>query len=98
MHARVATFEGGDPAQVRQMVQEINSRSASGPPEGVPAKGLLVLHHPDEGKVLAISLFETEEDLRQGDAKLSSMDPPVAGGLGRRASVEMYEVGVKIDL
>lgn len=97
MHARVATFEGGDPAQVRQMVQEINSRSASGPPEGVPAKGLLVLHRP-EGKVLAISLFETEEDLRQGDAKLSSMDPPVAGGMGRRASVEMFEVGVKIDL
>jgi hypothetical protein len=98
MHARVATFEGGDPAQVRRMVGEINDRSESGPPEGVPAVGLLILHQPEEGKVLAISLFETEEDLQQGHAKLSSMDPPVPGGMGRRASVEMYEVGVKIDL
>lgn len=97
MHARVATFEGGDPRTVSEMVQEINSRSESGPPEGVPAVGLLVLHHP-EGKVLAISLFKTEEDLRQGDATLSSMDPPVTGGMGRRASVEMFEVGVKFDL
>lgn len=98
MHARVATFEGGDPEHVRRTVAEINQRSGSGPPEGVPAVGLLVLHHPDEGKVLAISLFETEEDLRTGDATLNSMDPPVPGGMGQRASVEMYEVGVKIDV
>jgi hypothetical protein len=97
MNARVATFEGGDPGQVRKMVEEINRQSAAGPPEGVPAVGLLVLHKPAEGKVLAISLFENEEDLRQGDATLNSMDPPVTGGMGRRASVEMYEVGVKID-
>jgi hypothetical protein len=97
MHARVATFEGGDPNQVRQVVEQINQRSASGPPEGVPAVGLLLLHKPDDGGVLAISLFETEDDLEQGDATLSSMDPPVAGGLGRRTSVERYEVGVKID-
>jgi len=97
MHARVATFEGGDPENVRGMVAEINRRSQSGPPEGVPAVGLLLLHQPDQGKVLAISLFETEEDLRQGDATLSSMDPPVRGGMGRRSSVEMYEVGVKLD-
>lgn len=97
MHARVAIFEGGESEQVRRMVSEISQRSQSGPPEGVPAVGLLVLHKPDEGKVMAISLFETEEDLKQGDATLNSMDPPVPGGMGRRASVELYEVGVKID-
>ncbi len=98
MHARVATFEGGDPEQVRRMVEEINRQSDSGPPEGVPAVGLLVLHRPDEGKVLAISLFKTEEDLQTGDATLNSMSPPVPGGMGQRASVEMFEVGVKLDL
>ena len=51
----------------------------------------------DEGKVLAIGPFETEEDLRQGDETLNSMDPPVPGAMGRRSSVEMYEVGVKVD-
>jgi hypothetical protein len=97
MHARVATFEGGEPDQIRQMVDEIKERSASGPPEGVPAVGLLVLHQADGGKVLNVSLFETEDDLRQGDATLNSMDPPIPGALGRRTSVEMYEVGVKLD-
>jgi hypothetical protein len=97
MHARVAMFEGGDPDQVRQMIGEIKERSASGPPEGVPAVGFLMLHRADEGKVLAISLFETEDDLQKGDATLNSMDPPEPGGMGRRSSVEMYEVGLKVD-
>jgi hypothetical protein len=98
MHARVATFEGGDQDQVRQSIEEIRQRGASGPPEGVPAVGLLVLHSPDAERILAISLFETEEDLRQGNATLNAMDPPVPGGMGERRSVETYEVGVKFDL
>jgi hypothetical protein len=98
MRARVATFEGGDPDQVREMVDEIKSRSESGPPEGVPAVGFLLLHNPDEGKVVAIGLFETEEDLQAGDATLNSMDPPVEGGMGNRSSVEHFDVGIKIDV
>jgi hypothetical protein len=97
MHARVATFEGGDPAKVREMIAEIDRRSDAGPPEGVPSTGLMILNKPDEGKVIAIGLFATEEDLRKGDETLNAMDPPVAGGMGNRVSVEMYEVPVKID-
>jgi hypothetical protein len=98
MHARVATFEGGEPDQVREMIGEVKQRAESGPPEGVPAVGFLLLHKADEGKVLGISLFETEDDLEQGDSTLNSMDPPVQGGMGRRTSVEKYEVGIKIDV
>lgn len=98
MYARVATFDGGSPDQIREMVQGIQEQSESGPPEGVPATGFLLLHQADKGKVIAIGLFETEEDLEQGDATLNSMDPPVPGGLGQRASVEMFEVGVKVDV
>ena len=97
MHARVATFEGGDPNQVREMVEEIKRRSESGPPEGVPAVGFLLLHKED-GKVLAISLFETEDDLKKGDETLNSMTPPVEGGMGQRGAVDVYEVGVKVDV
>jgi hypothetical protein len=92
MHARVATFEGGEPEQIRRTVEEIKRRAESGPPEGVPAVGLLLLHHAEDGKVLNVSLFETEDDLRQGDETLNAMDPPVPG-----TSVEIYEVGVKLD-
>ena len=98
MHARVATFDSGDPEQVRQMVERISKQAESGPPEGVPATGLLMLHQPEQGKVLTITLFETQEDMRQGDATLSSMDPPVPGATGRRASVEMYEVALKLEV
>ncbi len=56
-----------------------------------------MLHRADGGKVIAISLFESEADLQQGDATLNSMDPPVPGALGKRTSVDAYEVGLKFD-
>ena len=92
MKARVATWEGGDPAAVQASLDEIRARSESGPPEGVPAVGLTVLQ--GEGKVIFIGLFETEEDLRQGDATLNSMDPP--GDMGTR-SVAFYDVPIKLE-
>ncbi len=97
MHARVARFEGGDPERVRQMIEEINRRAQSGPPEGVPANSLMVLHDPDEGRVVFISTFETKEDLERGHATLNAMDPPtVPGAMGRRTAVELYEVPISI--
>lgn len=98
MHARVATFEGGDPAKVRETIAQINARSGEGPPEGVPSTGLMILNNPNDGKVMAIGLFETEEDLRKGDETLNAMDPPVPGGMGDRVSVEMFEVPVKLEV
>ncbi|MBV9466008.1 MAG: hypothetical protein JO169_07830 [Solirubrobacterales bacterium] len=93
----MATFQTSDPDTLRRGLEDLNRRAADGPPEGVPAVALLVLHKPDDGKVISITLFETEEDLRQGDAALSSMDPPRPGGLGQRVSVEAYEVAVKVE-
>ena len=66
-------------------------------PEGVPAKGFLMLIDPENGRGMAISLFETEADRRQGDEVLNSITPP-GGGMGRRTSVDMYEVGVDFRL
>ena len=97
MRARVATFEGGDAAEIRQNIDAIKERAGSGPPEGVPAVGLLLLHDADAGMVMNISLFESDEDLRQGDETLNSMSPPVGSGMGKRVSVHHYDVGVKLD-
>jgi hypothetical protein len=93
MYARVARWEGAEGDAMRRTADEINSDSESGPPEGVPAKGFLMLIDPDGGRGLAVALFETEEDRRQGDEVLNSMSPP-GEGLGRRTAVEMYEVAV----
>jgi hypothetical protein len=93
MYARVARWEGAEGEAMRRTAEQINSDATSGPPEGVPAKGFMMLIDPDKGQGLAITLFETEDDLRTGDEALNSMNPP-GEGLGHRVSVEMYEVGV----
>lgn len=93
MYARVARWEGADAGAMRATADRINSDASSGPPEGVPAKGFLMLIDPDNGVGLAVSLFETQDDLRAGDAVLNEMSPP-GDGLGRRTAVEVYEVAV----
>lgn len=98
MYARVARFEGSDAETLEQTTNEIRARAESqgGPPEGVPAKGLLVLNDGENGRRLAISFFETEDDYREGDETLSSMSPP-GGSPGKRVSVEKYEVAVQLE-
>lgn len=96
MYARVVKWEDGDPAAIREAVERIRSDAQSGPPEGVPSTGFTFLADPDNGRVLAIGLFATMDDLRTGDAKLNEMDPPVS--MGTRSPVEVYEVGFDIRM
>jgi hypothetical protein len=89
MHARVAHWEGLDEAAIRQFADMINSADA--PPEGVPSSGILVLSDTEKGRSLVIGLFDSEEDMRAGDAALRAMDrPPEAKG--NISSIEFYEV------
>ncbi len=89
MHARVARWEGLDQAAIERFSQMINSAEA--PPEGVPSSGILVLSDVDSGRSLVIGLFETEADMRTGDAALKAMDrPPEA--TGDISSIEFFEV------
>ena len=94
MYARVAKWEGGNADALRASTEEILANADQGPPEGVPAKGFLMLVDPEGGRSLSIALFETEDDLRKGDETLNSMSP--SGDVGTRTSVETYEVGVDI--
>ena len=94
MYARVATFEG-DAASFDASLEEMRQRgeSESGPPEGVPATGFLMLLDRNAGKGLAIALFDSEEDMRTGDKALNEMSPPGDSPM-KRTSVDMYEVPV----
>ena len=89
----MATFEG----EVRgpehdEQIEQIRSEVESGnrPPGLEDAKGVLILSGED-GKRIAITLFEDEEGMRRGDAALNEMTP---AGTGTRSSVEFYEVAV----
>ena len=98
MYARVVRFEGADAETMEKSAAEIRAQaeSESGPPPGVPAKEFLLLHDTAAGKSLAITLFESEDDYRQGDETLNSMSPP-GEGMGQRASVEKYELAVHVE-
>jgi hypothetical protein len=95
MLARVARWEGADGGALRRSAEEVASRAGSGPPEGVPAVGFLLLTDPDGGRCLAVTLFEDEEALRTGDATLGEMSPP-GDGFGQRVAVETYTVSVDV--
>ena len=93
MYARVATWQGGTAEEIKRMADSVNE--AEGPPEGVPAKGFLFLVDRESGKSLAITLFDSEEDMRTGDATLNGMNPPEEQ-TSRRVGVEFYEVPVNV--
>jgi hypothetical protein len=86
-YARVVTFEA-DEASLDALVSEIDSHG--GPPEGVPAKRIIVLADRAKGTVVVAVRFGSEDDLRKGGAALEAMSPPGTGM--RRVSVDEYEV------
>ena len=95
MFARVAYFEGGSADAMKADAEAIRSASADGPPPGVPATGLTALYDYEAGKCIAITFFETEEDMRTSDAALKEMDNPRPEA-GTLASVDFYEAPVDI--
>jgi hypothetical protein len=98
MYARVARFEGGEAEALRRVAKEVNDMAASeGRPPGVPAVGYLMLIDPNSGRSLGVGLFETEEDLRKGDAALNDMSPS-GPDVGTRSTVEIYEVGADLRM
>jgi hypothetical protein len=96
MYARVARWEGADAETLEQTAANIREQADAGPPEGVPAKQFLLLNDVGSGRSMAITLFETEDDYRQGDETLNAMNPP-GGGMGQRVSVEKYEVAAQLE-
>jgi len=96
MYARIARFEG-DKETLDGMFEQIKQDSAQGPPEGVPAKAFQLMRSLDGGTTIAISLFETEEDLRTGDATLNEMSPPADEGSIRRASLDLAEISLELS-
>jgi exopolysaccharide biosynthesis protein len=91
MHARVATFES-DPAKVDDAINLVRAEVQSDTPEGLEGATMMMLVDRQSGKGLGITLFDTEEAMRRGDAALNAMNP---GGSERRTSVEFYEVPVQ---
>jgi len=89
--ARVVTFEGVDKDRIEEMKREM---SEGDPPEGLPAKEMLVLHDPEASRSLVVIFFDNDEDYRKGDDFLSAM--PAGDTPGKRTSVSRYDVALRM--
>ena len=93
MFARMATFEVDDPRLIEGEIETTQRYTDGGlHSEGIPAIGFLMMVDRAGGKVVEVLLFETEDDLRQGDASMNSMAP--GKGSMHRVALELLEVPV----
>jgi hypothetical protein len=91
--ARVVSFDGVTKDRLEEMRSQMSDEE---PPEGLPAKEIIVLHDPDGEKSLVMLFFETEEDYRAGDEVLNAM--PAGDTPGQRVSVSKYDVAVRMAM
>ena len=92
MYARVVRFTDVDPDHLAGRLEQVEG--SDGPPVDIPAKGIQILHDPDERTAVVIQLFETADDMAAAENALDTMDP--ADTPGKRASIDRCEI--KADL
>ena len=91
MYARVVRFTDVDPAH---MAGRLDAVEAEGPPVDIPAKGIQILHDPDQRTAVVIQLFETADDMAAAEGALDAMDP--ADTPGTRASIDRCEIKAEV--
>ena len=105
MYARVAHFEGGDPAtmdaELEDMKRQMEAARGGQMPDDAPAETQTLMEtvvrwveliDRSTGASVGIAFCASEDDARRADAALDAMSPP--GGVGRRTSVAIYEVAL----
>ena len=92
MYARVVRFTDVDPDHLAERLAAVEE--SEGPPVDIPAKGIQILHDPDQRTAVVIQLFETADDMAAAEGPLDQMDP--GDTPGTRASIDRCEI--KVDL
>ena len=94
MFARLAAYEGRDPARMDALVEAIRGPASSGGElEGL--RRLLVLGSRDDTSHLEIALFDSSAALHAAEPALDAMaQEPGDVGRGARATLHIYEVAV----
>jgi hypothetical protein len=91
MYARVVRFTDVDPDHMAGRLDEVE---AEGPPVDIPAKGVQILHDPDQRTAVVIQLFETADEMAAAESALDAMDP--ADTPGTRASIDRCEIKAEV--
>lgn len=87
MYARIVRFTDVDPDHLASRLERMED---GGPPEGVPATGIQLMHDAEQRTAVVVQLFDTAEDMSAGEAVFAAMDP--AETPGTRASVDRCEI------
>ena len=89
--ARVVEFDGVDKNRVEEMVRDLEGGER---PAEIPATEFMMLHDPNDEKMLVVFFFDNEADYEQGDAALNAM--PSGDTPGRRTAVKRYDVAARM--
>jgi hypothetical protein len=91
VHARVASFEGGDFDRLREVTAERMGSRAEGLPEGT--RRVLVLADQSRDRRLFITLFDSPEAIDAAAERFEQMGDEIPPDVrGQRTAVEAYEV------
>ena len=93
MYVRVVRFTDVSAERIEGLLARIDE--ADGPPPGVPATGLKILHDAEQGTAIVLQYFATAEDMDAGAQAFSAMD--AAETPGTRASVDMCEIKLEVE-
>jgi hypothetical protein len=85
------SFDGVTSDRMQDMRSQMEG---SQPPEGVPAKEIIVLHDADAEKSLVLLFFDSEEDYQRGDEALNAMSSGETPG--QRSGVAKYDVAMRM--
>jgi hypothetical protein len=88
MYVRVVRFTDVSPERMDSLLAQIEE--AEGPPPGIPATGLQILVDAEQGTAVVLQLFDSAEDMSEGEKAFSAMDP--AETPGTRVSVDRCEL------
>ncbi len=94
MYVRVVRFTDVSAERIEGLLARIEE--GDGPPPGVPATGLKILHDEGQRTAVVLQYFATAEDMDAGAQAFSAMD--AAETPGTRASVDMCEIKLERKL
>jgi hypothetical protein len=94
MHARVAAFENRDVSRIDELVKLVRERQSAG--QEIPdALGMYMLADRASGRMLGISIFESEDAIRAAEPIFERMGDDIPEEVrGKRVSVETFEVPI----
>lgn len=92
MYVRVVRFTDVDSERMDKLLTDI--RESDGPPPGVPAVELRVLHDEAQRTAVVMQYFNTAEEMETGGAAFAAMD--VSETPGTRVSVDACEVKLEL--